>query len=59
MEVIILFVLIAIIVILALIFQELEKVVDNTFEIGRYLDRQDKREVKFARNLNKYMKGKK
>lgn len=59
MLVVILLALIAIIVILAMIFQEIEKVIDNTFEIGHYLDRQDKREVKFARNLNKYMKGKK
>lgn len=59
MNVLILFSLIAIIVILALIFQEIEKVVDNTFELGKFLDRQEKREVKFAKNLANYANSKK
>lgn len=58
MEIVILFSLIGTIIILILIFQEIEKIVDNTFEIGHYLDRQEKREVKFARNLSKYCKRK-
>lgn len=58
MEILILFALICIIIILILIFQEIEKIVDNTFEIGHFLNRQEKREVKFARNLNNYVKRK-
>ena len=59
MEVLIFFSLISIFVILVLIFQEVEKVVDNSFEIGHYLDRQEKRELKFARNLSNYVENKK
>ena len=59
MEILIFFALIAIIALLFVIFVEIEKIVDNTLEIGRFLDRQEKRETRFSKNLDKYMKGKK
>ena len=59
MEILLLFTMIAMIALLVVIYVEVEKIVDNTFEIGNFLKRQEKREIKFANNLSKYVKGKK
>lgn len=59
MEILLFFTMIAMIALLLIIYVEVEKIVDNTFEIGEFLKRQEKREVKFANNLAKYVKGKK
>ena len=50
MEILLLFTMIAMIALLVVIYVEVEKIVDNTFEIGNFLKRQEKREIKFANN---------
>lgn len=59
MEILLFLVMIVMIALLLVIYVEVEKIVDNTFEIGNFLKRQEKREIKFANNLAKYMKGRK